>query len=160
MEHALYNSWLQSWGPRNVDSVRRAHRMREEMHARREAVPGSDKSSAMDMVCGEAMEWPVLSAARSTRRVAITVAQPRTRSRSRSPRASGSGVEVLLLADDEVGGPVPMAPGGLSAMARSAKERYPDRDQSFWDPVFAARGGEVFQGAGSLAAEPDRRSVV
>ena len=87
MEHALFNSWLQSWGPRNVDSVRRAHHMREEMHARRDAVPGSDKSSAMDME-SERKEYDETQtpAARSTRRGAITVAQPRTRSRSRSPR--------------------------------------------------------------------------
>ena len=158
MEHALFDSWVQRWGPRNVDSVRRAHDMREAMRERRDAVPASQKSSAMEKGCCEAQTPAGPS---SSRRVAMTVAQPRTRSesRSRSPQPSGSGVEIRPPAD--IGGPVQMAEGGLSAMARSAQTRYPQRDERFFTPVFDAQAQRTFRGAAmSVDAEPDRRGFI
>ena len=158
MEHALFDSWVQIWGPRNADSVRRAHAMREATHARRDAVPASQKSSAMEKGCCEAQTPAGPS---SSRRVAMTVAQPRTRSesRSRSPQPSGSGVEIRPPAD--IGGPVQMAEGGLSAMARSAQTRWPQRDERFFTPVFDAQAQRTFRGAAmSVDAEPDRRGFI
>ena len=92
MEHALFDSWSQSWARHNADSVRRAHHMRERMHAGGDAVPGSDTYECRVPSAEESerkeYEEAQRPAARGTRRRAITDAQPGTRSRTR--RRTGS----------------------------------------------------------------------
>ena len=51
-------------------------------------------------------------------------------------------------------------PEGLLAIARNLQTRFPDRDPKFFDPLFGAERARSFQGASSIAAEPDRRGFV
>ena len=156
VEKRLFDAWLQWWGPSNPESLRQALHQRQSMNGVGIVEPSSCKPpTETENVCRE----PQTLAAASNRGSKMVIAQSRSRScsRSRSPHPIASGVEIRPPASCVES--VPIAASGLGRMARSAAERYPERDEAFFAPVLGERTmKDVFDG--SNLSEPDRRGFV
>ena len=155
VEKGLFDAWLQWWGPSNQESLRQALHQRQSMNRVGIVEPSScQPPTETENVCEE----PQILAAASNRGSKMVLAQSRSRSRSRSrsPHPIASGVEIRP--PPSCGESVPIAASGLGRMARSLAERYPERDEAFFTPVFEATEQRVFDGSNN--SEPDRRGFL